>query len=136
MWEYFLKSTEPTDPSPFWSEPEPPTDLTLSRAGTMVTIRFTPRQSFIRYLLYRESEDGYATLLSVFEGVDQALYTDDVTDLVGKVSYYVIPVHPLITVEGTPLTGPASEKVPLFLYAPEYFANEAEKRGIFGDHAA
>ena len=136
VWEYFLKGTEPTAPSPFWSEPEPPTDLTLSRAGTMVTIRFTPRQSFIRYLLYRESEDGYATLLSAFEGVDQALYTDDVTDLVGKVSYYVIPVHPLITVEGTPLTGPASEKVPLFLYAPEYFANEAEKRGIFGDHAA
>ena len=123
VWEYFLKGTEPTEPSPYWSVPEPPDDLALSRSGSLVTVRFTPRQSYIRYLLYRESADGYATLLAVFEGAEAAVFTDDVSDLQGALSYYVIPVHPGITVEGSPLAGPASEKASLFLYAPDSFLN-------------
>ena len=123
VWEYFLKGTEPTEPSPYWSVPEPPDDLALSRSGSLVTVRFTPRQSYIRYLLYRESADGYATLLAVFEGAEAAVFTDDVSDLQGNLSYYVIPVHPGITVEGSPLAGPASEKASLFLYAPDSFLN-------------
>lgn len=123
VWEYFLKGTEPTEPSPYWSVPEPPDDLALSRSGSLVTVRFTPRQNYIRYLLYRESADGYATLLAVFEGEEAAVFTDDVSDLQGNLSYYVIPVHPGITVEGSPLAGPASEKASLFLYAPDSFLN-------------
>ena len=136
VWEYFIKGTEPTALSPFWSEPEPPADLSLSRSGSLVTIRFTPPQSFARYLLYRESADGYATLLNAFEGADTAVYTDDVTALSGLVSYYVIPVHPLITAEGDQLMGPVSERVSLFLPEPEYFANETQMQGIFRDHGA
>ena len=123
VWEYFVRGTEPSEPSPYWSVPEPPNDLVLSRAGNLVTIRFTPKQSFVRYLLYRENADGYATLLSAFEGADAAVFTDDVSLLSGTVSYYVIGVHPAITVEGTPLSSPASEKVSLFLYAPDSFLN-------------
>ncbi len=121
VWEYFLKGTEPSEPSPYWSVPEPPNDLSLMRAGHLVTIRFTPPQSFIRYLLYRETGDGYATLLATFEGADAAVFTDDVSSLKGAVSYYVIPVHPLITAEGSPLAGPASQKASLFLYASDLF---------------
>lgn len=123
VWEYFLKGTEPTEPSPYWSVPEPPEDLSLLRAGDLVTVRFTPRESYIRYLLYRETGDGYAALLTTFEGADAAVFTDDVSALVGAVSYYVIPVHPGITVEGSPLAGPASQKASLFLYAPDSFLN-------------
>ena len=118
-----MKGTEPTEQSPYWSVPEPPEDVTLSRAGSAVTVRFTPRETYIRYLLYRETADGYATLLATFEGADAAVFTDDVTGLVGAVSYYVIGVHPGITVEGSPLAGPASQKVSLFLYAPDSFLN-------------
>ena len=123
VWEYFLRGTEPTEPSPYWSVPEPPTDLSLTQVGSMVTIRFTPKESFVRYLLYRETADGYTTLLAAFEGTDDAVYTDDVSFFQGALSYYVIPVHPLITVEGSPLAGPVSEKVSLFLYAPDSFLN-------------
>ena len=123
IWEYFLRGTEPTEPSPYWSVPEPPEDLTLSRAGGLVTVRFTPKQSYVRYLLYRESADGYATLLAAFEGADAAVFTDDVSLLQGTVAYYVIPVHPYVTVEGSPLAGPASEKASLFLYTPDSFSN-------------
>ena len=55
--------------------------------------------------------------------VKPAGFTDDVSALVGAVSYYVIPVHPGITVEGSPLAGPASQKASLFLYAPDSFLN-------------
>lgn len=123
VWEFFLKGTEPTDPSPYWSAPEPPEDLSLTHSGDFVTIRFTPRQSYIRYLLYREKADGYATLLAAFEGTEAAVFTDDVSKLQGALAYYVIPVHPGITVEGTPLAGPASPKASLFLYAPDSFLN-------------
>ena len=121
--EYFLKGTEPTEQSPYWSVPEPPEDVALSRAGSAVTVRFTPRETYIRYLLYRETADGYATLLAAFEGADAAVFTDDVTGLVGAVSYYAIGVHPGITVEGSPLAGPASQKATLFLYGPDSFLN-------------
>ena len=123
VWEYFLKGTEPTAPSPYWSMPEPPEDMALTQTGSFVTIRFTPRQNYIRYLLYRETADGYATLLAAFEGTQTAVYTDDVSSQTGALSYYVIPVHPGITVDGAPLAGPASEKVSLFLYAPDAFLN-------------
>ncbi|MBR0356832.1 MAG: hypothetical protein IJH54_05065, partial [Clostridia bacterium] len=123
IWEYFIKGTEPTEQSPYWSMPEPPRDVTLSRSGAAVVVRFTPPMSFVRYLLYRETADGYTTLLSSFEGADAAVFTDDVSLLSGTVSYYVIGVHPAITVEGTPLSSPASEKVSLFLYAPDSFLN-------------
>ena len=77
----------------------------------------------VLYFLYRETGDGYATLLAAFEGTDTAVFTDDVSLLQGAVSYYVIGVHPLITVEGAPLAGPASEKASLFLYAPAPLLN-------------
>ena len=122
VWEYFLRGTEPTEPSPYWSVPEPPEDLAALQAGDLVTIRFTPKESYIRYLLYRETADGYTTLLATFEGAETGIFTDDVSDLPGTlVSYYVIPVHPMISVEGSPLAGPASEKVSLFLYTPDSF---------------
>lgn len=125
VWEYFLKGTEPTELSPYWSVPEPPTDLTLTRSGDLVTVRFTPKASYVRYLLYRETADGYATLLASFEGTDAPAFTDDVSALQGALSYYVIGVHPGITVEGSPLTGPASSRASLFLYAPDTFSNTA-----------
>ena len=121
VWEYFIRGTEPTEQSPYWSVPEPPDDLTLTRAADHVTVRFTPRESYIRYLLYRETADGYATLLASFEGADAAVYTDDVSALSGQVSYYVLGVHPAIDLEGSPLVGPASEKASLYLFAPESF---------------
>ena len=122
VWEYFIRGTEPTEPSPYWSVPEPPDDLTATRAGDLVSIRFTPKQTYIRYLLYRETADGYATLLASFEGTEACAFTDDVSLLAGStLSYYVIPVHPMITVEGSPLAGPASHRVSLFLYTPESF---------------
>ncbi len=123
VWEYFLKGTEPTEQSLYWSVPEPPDDLSAVKGEASVTIRFTPRQSYIRYLLYRETADGYAALLAAFEGEDAAVFTDDVSHVQGEVSYYVIGVHPRITVEGSPLAGPVSKKVSLFLYAPESFLN-------------
>ena len=123
VWEYFLKGTEPRSQSLYWSVPEPPDDLSLTRTGDYVTIRFTPRQSYVRYLLYRETSDGYATLLAAFEGTEAPVFTDDVSGFQGALSYYVIPVHPGITVDGSPLAGPASERMSLFLYAPDSFLN-------------
>ena len=42
------------------------------------------------------------------------------------ISYYVIGVHPQITVEGAPLAGPASKKASLFLYAHDSFLKSPE----------
>ena len=134
LWEYFLKGTEPKETSPFWSVPEPPADLSLTSAGDGVTLRFTPPAPYIRYLLYRETADGYTALLCAFEGADEAVYHDDLSALEGTVAYYVIPVHPQITVEGTSLAGPASKRV----YAqgrPKSFQDSAENPFLFADPA-
>lgn len=117
LWEYFIRGTEPQSSSPYWSNPLPPEDLTALRTGNLVQVRFTPRERFVRYLLYRENSAGYAVLLSSFSGGTAPItYTEDVSALSGELSYYVIPVTVPLGEEGTVLTGEASQKARIYLY--------------------
>ena len=109
--EYFLRGTEPVDVSDYWQLPEPPTDLTVTLANDVAEITFTPPSRYMRYRLYREDGSGFAFLLTTFEGAAYTVgFSDPVGDLNGEYAYYVIPVHPSLTVDGQPVTGRASEK--------------------------
>ena len=109
--EYFVRGTEPKDVTEYWQIPQPPTDLTITLCGDVAEISFTPPSRYMTYRLYREDEAGFAILLATFENVAYAVrFSDPVDRLNGDFAYYVIPVHPAITVENELLCGRASEK--------------------------
>ena len=109
--EYFVRGTEPKDVTEYWQIPQPPTDLTITLCGDVAEISFTPPSRYMTFRLYREDEAGFAILLATFENVAYAVrFSDPVDRLNGDFAYYVVPVHPAITVENELLCGRASEK--------------------------
>lgn len=117
VWEYFVKGTEPSELSPYWSTPEPPTDVRAIKTGSTVRVQFTPKETFVSYLLYRENSAGYAVLLSTFTGSTAPVtYVDDVAGQSGELSYYVIPVTAPLGTEDTQLVGESSPRATILLY--------------------
>lgn len=117
VWEYFIKGTEPAEVSPYWSTPEPPTDVRALKTGNTVRVQFTPKETFVSYLLYRENSAGYAVLLSTFTGSTAPVtYVDDVTGQSGELSYYVIPVTAPLGADDTQLVGESSPRSKILLY--------------------
>lgn len=109
--EVFVRGTEPTVYSPYWQLPAAPDDLTVQIVNAQAEISFTPPSRSMQYRLYRESTDGFAILLATFEHVGFSVhYTDSLTSIDGSVAYYVVPVHPSLTTNGSPLTGASSKK--------------------------
>ncbi len=109
--EYFLRGTEPTDVSEYWQLPEPPSDLTVTLSNDIAEISFTPPSRCMTYRLYREDPSGFTILLATFENAAyRIVYSDSVDAQSGDLAYYVIPVHPSLTIDGQPVTGRPSEK--------------------------
>lgn len=124
--EFFVRGTEPKEITEYWQIPEPPTDLSVTLADDTAEIAFTPPSRYMTYRLYRESEDGFAILLTTVENAAYPVrYADPVDRLNGLFSYYVIPVHPALSVNGEPLCGRASGKRMIYVrhtapFCPEF----------------
>ncbi len=109
--EYFVRGTEPKTVTEYWQIPEPPTDLLVTLTDDTVEITFTPPSRYMQYRLYREDESGFAILLATVENAAYPVRFSDPADrLNGGFAYYVIPVHPALTVDGKPVCGRASGK--------------------------
>lgn len=109
--EYFVRGTEPKTVTEYWQIPEPPTDLTVTLIDDAAEIAFTPPSRYMAYRLYREDESGFVILLTTVENAAFPVrFTDPVDQLNGRYSYYVVPVHPTLTVGGEQLIGRASGK--------------------------
>lgn len=110
-YEYFVRGTEPTRVTDYWQVPAAPDDLSLSRAGGLVTVSFTPPQSEMLYRIYREDARGYSILLTTLRGSAFGVsWTSPEPEESGSYAYYVVPVHPKLQQNGEPLCGPASRK--------------------------
>ena len=68
------------------------------------------------YRLYREDRSGFAILLATFENAAYTVhYSDPVDRLNGDYAYYVVPVHPILSVNGEPICGRSSGKRHIFV---------------------
>lgn len=114
--EYFVSGTEPTELSAYWQVPEAPDDVEVTRDGNTVTVTFTPLAEGMLYRLYRENSEGFSILLTTVTGsVFPASFTEELPESEGSYAYYVIPVHPKLTSNGTLLCGHSSEKAYLIV---------------------
>jgi membrane peptidoglycan carboxypeptidase len=109
--ELFVEGTEPTRQSTYWVVPYPAADfkVTLNAEG-FPEIKFKPRQSFVEYRLYRDSY-GTSVLVNKWKGKESVSYVDRTAPAGSGCLYYVIPVHPELTVNSKQVTGPPTSKV-------------------------
>ena len=109
--EYFVRGTEPKVVTDYWQIPDPPTDLTVTLIDDVAEITFTPPSRYMHYRLYREDASGFAILLTTAEDAAYTVhFSDPVESLDGDYAYFVVPVHPALSVNGAPVCGRPSGK--------------------------
>jgi len=121
FYEYFSGSTTPTDSTDYWVVPSPPGELNAKAApdGKPV-LSFVPVQKFILYRLYRTDANGRTVLLGEFAGDrGEVAYRDASAEYGALYEYFVLPVHPELTVAGEAVTGPATARCSFFVENPE-----------------
>ena len=115
--EVFVSGTEPGELTSYWQIPEPPTVISATAGDMSALIYFETPSLYMLYRLYRENAEGKAVLLGEFPGQNGSVaHTDDTVPQRGVYTYYVIPVHPQLTIEGQPLTGESSGRVEVGIY--------------------
>jgi membrane peptidoglycan carboxypeptidase len=122
--EYFLKKNVPTEYSNYWAVPSPPNDLSVAHGdGGYPEITFTPPESFAKYRLMRlDSSESEPTVIGEYTGdMPSVTVTDDTAQYGHAYSYYVIPVHPEIKINGGPLEGPSSAVVQISMASEDNY---------------
>ncbi|MGI6192022.1 MAG: PBP1A family penicillin-binding protein [Christensenellales bacterium] len=121
FYEYFSGSTAPTDSTDYWVVPSPPGDLNAAAASDgRPVLSFSPVQKFILYRLYRTDSAGKTVLLGEFAGDRGDITFKDTTAEYGALyEYFVLPVHPELTVSGEEVTGPATARCDFFVDEPK-----------------
>ena len=128
LMEYFPKDSAPSDYSKYWSVPVPPDDLSVAHGdGGYPLISFTPPQDFAVYRIMRVDENNTEkektpTLIGEYPGDTSRISADDFTaEYEHTYTYYVVPVHPDITVDGELLSGVQSNSVRITLLSEEEY---------------
>lgn len=121
FYEFFSGNTTPTDSTDYWVVPSPPGGLTATAAGDgKPVLSFSPVQKFILYRLYRTDSAGGTKLLGEFAGDTGDITFKDASAEYGALyEYYVLPVHPELTVAGEEVTGPATARCDFFVEEPQ-----------------
>ncbi len=110
--EVFVVGTEPGMLTSYWQIPAPPTHITSAVSDKTALIYFETPNRYVTYRLYRENSEGKSVLIEEFSGENGSVATeDDTIPKKGTYQYYVIPVHPQLTIDGQPVTGEASRRV-------------------------
>ncbi len=131
FYEYFSGSTTPTQSTDYWVVPSPPGGLTaIAASDGKPVLSFSPVEKFILYRLYRTDSSGGTSMLGEFAGdTGDITYKDKSAEYETLYEYYVLPVHPELTVVGEEVTGPATARCSFYVESP---AN-AQSVGSTGD---
>lgn len=110
--EVYVKGTEPKVVTDFWSVPLPPDDVAASLGEDGVpVISFTAAEEYILYRLYREDSSGSTHFVGEWAGGGLRVSVPDGSARYGETySYYVVPAHSLMTLNGVQVTGVASRR--------------------------
>ncbi len=108
--EVFVDNTVPGKDTDYWVVPTPPGELKISfSADGMPVVSFMPKERFVLYRLYREGSGGGTVFLGEYPGDNgQISMKDDSAAPGGVYEYYVVPVHPELTMQEQNIEGPES----------------------------
>ncbi|HJA68797.1 MAG TPA: PBP1A family penicillin-binding protein [Firmicutes bacterium] len=112
MTDYFNVKYAPTQASQYWTEPNPPEELScyLNELRQPV-ISFNAEESYVKYKLYRIDKDSHTLIGWAMGESGEALNIIDTAAEPGEHSYYILPEHNDAYRHGTALTGKISQIV-------------------------
>ena len=116
MREVFVTGTEPVLSTSYWTIPIAARNfnVTLSAFGQPL-VSFTARDASTVYQLFRASNGAEAYRVRDFQGSAGQVRFEDVTAPAGANAYYVVPVHPKMTVNGKPAAGVSTRTVSVYV---------------------
>lgn len=106
LYEYFTLATVPTALTEYWALPRTPDDLKAWIDGDDISLSFTAPDAFASYLIQKKGPDdeGFYTVAAVERPGGRVQWTD-VSVSAGVNRYRVVPIHPGIIQNGSPLEG-------------------------------
>ena len=108
--EYFIKNTEPTEYSPYYSVPQA-CDIDIDVSSGIPIVSIIPNNTYTFYHLFKVS-NGEHQLLTTISGEKGEILSYCDTMAQGLVRYYVIPEHKYVkNKDGSTLLGKASNIV-------------------------
>jgi membrane peptidoglycan carboxypeptidase len=133
--EIFIEGTEPASTSEYWTVPLPPQNVKLTQdsADMLPVIEFTTVSEFAVYQLLRTDYEGNTVMLNQWNGrAGTVKYKDTSARFGSEYSYYILPVHPELTINGSRVTGAKSRvltiEMPDFMFTSNEQPQTPESR--------
>lgn len=116
--EVFVAGTEPSQSTTYWNIPAAARNFSVvhSRKG-LPLISFTAQEDTTLYKLYRTSQDGATQLVKQWQGKSGAITYEDEEAYFGTFSYYIVPEHPELVINGKRVTGPATSSISITVFS-------------------
>ncbi|HWQ59144.1 MAG TPA: transglycosylase domain-containing protein [Clostridia bacterium] len=116
--EVFAVGTEPDAVTSYWAVPAAARNFSvmLSERGQPL-ISFIASQETTVYKLYRIDKDGLTQLVKQWSGKFGRVSYEDTEAFFGTYTYYVIPEHPELVINGKKVTGPSTTRVPITVFS-------------------
>lgn len=115
--EYFVEGTQPDVSTSYWAIPAAPRSFSVVlSADGLPQISFTAVEETTIYKLYRTSQDGSTQMVKQWRGKSGRVTYEDESAVFGTFSYYVVPEHPELEINGRKVTGPASASISITVF--------------------
>ncbi len=116
--EIFAAGTEPSATTSYWAIPAAPRSFSavLSQNG-LPFISFNAPEETTIYKLYRVSPDGQTQMIKQWSGKAGRITYEDKEAIFGKYTYYVVPEHPELVINGKKIIGPATARISLTVFS-------------------
>ncbi len=116
--ELFVEGTEPSLSTAYWAVPAAARSFSvmLSPKG-LPLISFTPADDTSTYKLYRAARGGPAQLVRQWSGERERVSFEDEEAFFGTYSYYIVPEHPELIINGVRVTGPATRSITITAFS-------------------
>lgn len=123
LWEYFTKGTAPVKKSPYWVAPSAPRSLIgwKDEDGNVV-LQFMVVQEFAAYRIEKQGpgDEAFRAAGTLEPGQGVLRWTDTAPEP-GTNRYRVVPLHPGIIQNRSPLTGEPTGIVSIEIEPPDFF---------------
>lgn len=120
--EYFFEESAPTEYTNYWSVPVAPDEIDVFHGdGGYPNICFVPLEEHVIYrLMRRDIKEGNCIVIGEYSGTVSSVSMSDFTAEYGhEYEYYILPVHPEITIKGERLCGQPSKAVRIVVSAEQ-----------------
>lgn len=120
--EVFAKGTEPVVSTSYWAIPAAARNFSvvLSTSG-FPQISFNAPETTTIYKLYRTSQNGTTELVKQWSGRSGRITYEDTSVYYGTYSYYIVPEHPELVINGHKVKGPETNSVSITAFSLSQF---------------